>query len=162
MFSDLKKGFEVYTLDVTDVPKFAVGKVVAVSDARFMQPIPGDYSSLQQRVLDVTIELEGQNKTYTVPEGQNVAKAAGITLSCSLEPVMNELSAVKRNAEEVIRSVDLNRKRIAACDKIMEDVNPMFKQTRDQDRKIKGIEEKVEGLANSFTELKNLIVERLK
>ena len=162
MFSDLKKGFEVYTLDVNDVPVFNVGKVVAVSDARFIQPRPGDYSTLQQRVVDITIEIDGQNRTYTVPEGQNVAKAAGITLSTTMEPIMNELTAIKRNAEEVIQSVEQNKKKISACDKIMEEVNPMFKQTREQDRKIEGIENKVNNLTNSFEDLKKLIVERLK
>lgn len=162
MFSDLKKGFEVYTLDVVDAPKFAAGKVIHVSEVRLMQPAPGDYSTLPQRVVDLTIDVDGKNHTYTVPEGQNVAKAAGITLSTTIDPIMNELTAIKRNAEEVIQSVDANKQKIAACDKIMEEINPMFRQTREQDRKIEGIENKVNNLTSSFEDLKKLIVERLK
>lgn len=37
-----------------------------------------------------------------------------------------------------------------------------FKQTREQDRKIAGIENKVNDLTDSFEDLKKLIVERLK
>lgn len=40
--------------------------------------------------------------------------------------------------------------------------NPAFKQTREQDRKIAGIENKVNDLTDSFEDLKKLIVERLK
>lgn len=162
MFSDLKKGFQVHTLDTNEVPKYAIGKVVAVSEPRYMQPTPGNYQSMQTRVVDLTVEIEGETKTYTVPESQNVAKAVGITLSTNIESIMNELNAVKRNSEEILESVDLNRRKIEACDKILEDVNPAFKQTREQDRKIAGIESQVKELTNSFDDLKRLIVERLK
>lgn len=162
MFSDLKKGFQVHTLDTNEVPKYAIGKVVAVSEPRYMQPTPGNYQSMQTRVVDLTVEIDGETKTYTVPESQNVAKAVGITLSTNIESIMNELNAVKRNSEEILESVDLNRRKIEACDKILEDVNPAFKQTREQDRKIAGIENQVRELTNSFDDLKRLIVERLK
>lgn len=162
MFSDLKKGFQVHTLDTNEVPKYAIGKVIAVSDPRYMQPTPGNYQSMQTRVVDLTVEIDGETKTYTVPESQNVAKAVGITLSTNIESIMNELNAVKRNSEEILESVDLNRRKIEACDKILEDVNPAFKQTREQDRKIAGIESQVKELTNSFDDLKRLIVERLK
>lgn len=50
----------------------------------------------------------------------------------------------------------------AAQRAILEDINPAFKQTREQDRKIAGIENKVNDLTDSFEDLKKLIVERLK
>lgn len=162
MFSDLKKGFQVHTLDTTEVPKYYLGKVIAVSEPRFLSPTPGTYQPTQGRVVDLTVEVDGETKTYTVPESQNVAKAMGITLSTNLEAVLNELSAIKRNSQEIIDSVELNRNKIEACDRIMEEVNPAFKQTREQDRKIAGIESQVKQLSGSFDELKRLIVERLK
>lgn len=162
MFSDLKKGFQVHALDTTEVPKYYLGKVIAVSEPRFLSPTPGIYQPTQGRVVDLTVEVDGETKTYTVPESQNVAKAMGITLSTNLEAVLNELSAIKRNSQEIIDSVELNRNKIEACDRIMEEVNPAFKQTREQDRKIAGIENQVKQLSGSFDELKRLIVERLK
>lgn len=162
MFSDLKKGFQVHTLDTIEVPKYYLGKVIAVSEPRFLSPTPGTYQPTQGRVVDLTVEVDGETKTYTVPESQNVAKAMGITLSTNLEAVLNELSAIKRNSQEIIDSVELNRNKIEACDRIMEEVNPAFKQTREQDRKIAGIENQVKQLSGSFDELKRLIVERLK
>jgi hypothetical protein len=52
---------------------------------------------MQTRVVDLTVELTGETKTYTVPESQNVAKAMGITLSTSIDPIMNELNAIKKH-----------------------------------------------------------------
>lgn len=162
MFSDLKKGFQVHTLDTNEVPKYAIGKVVAVSEPRYMPPSPGNYAPMQGRVVDLTVEVDGETKTYTVPESQNVAKAMGITLSTGIEAVMNELNAIKRNSQEILDSVGFNKKKIEVCDQIMEDINPAFKQTREQDKKIAGIESQVRELTGSFDELKRLIVERLK
>ncbi len=162
MFSDLKKGFQVHTLDTNTVPKYELGRVVAVSEPRYLPPQVGSYQSMQTRVVDLTVELAGETKTYTVPEFQSVAKAMGITLSTSIDPIMNELNAIKSTSQEIIDSVETHRNRIEACESILEEVNPTFKQTREQDRKIAGIENKVNGLADSFEDLKKLIVERLK
>lgn len=107
-------------------------------------------------------KLTGETKTYTVPESQNVAKAMGITLSTSIDPIMNELNAIKNTSQDIINSVDAHRAKIEACESILEDINPAFKQTREQDRKIAGIENKVNDLTDSFEDLKKLIVERLK
>ena len=106
MFSDLKKGFQVHTLDTNTVPKYELGRVVAVSEPRYLPPQPGQYQTMQTRVVDLTVELTGETKTYTVPESQNVAKAMGITLSTSIDPIMNELNAIKNTSQEIIDSVD--------------------------------------------------------
>lgn len=76
--------------------------------------------------------------------------------------VMNELNAIKNTSQDIINSVDAHRAKIEACESILEDINPAFKQTREQDRKIAGIENKVNDLTDSFEDLKKLIVERLK
>ena len=115
MLSDLKKGFQVHTLDTNEVPKYAIGKVVAVSEPRYMPPSPGNYAPMQGRVVDLTVEVDGETKTYTVPESQNVAKAMGITLSTGIEAVMNELNAIKRNSQEILDSVGFNKKKIEVC-----------------------------------------------
>lgn len=56
MFKDLKKGYQVYTLDTSGVPKFFMGTVVNVSEPRFAQSQLGQYQQLQDRVMDLTIE----------------------------------------------------------------------------------------------------------
>lgn len=80
----------------------------------------------------------------------------------AIDPIMNELNAIKSTSQEIIDSVDAHRAKIEACESILEDINPAFKQTREQDRKIAGIENKVNDLTDSFEDLKKLIVERLK
>lgn len=133
MFKDLKKGYQVYTLDTSGVPKFFMGTVVNVSEPRFAQSQLGQYQQLQDRVMDLTIEVDGKSMTYVVPENQNVAMANGITLACSVDPIMNHLNAMKRTSTDIVNSVDKNKEIIEACDSILEDINPTFKQTKDPD-----------------------------
>lgn len=121
----------------------------------------GQYQQLQDRVMDLTIEVDGKSMTYVVPENQNVAMANGITLACSVDPIMNHLNAMKRTSTDIVNSVDKNKEIIEACDSILEDINPTFKQTKDQDRKIKNLEEKVDRMGSSFDELKELLIKKL-
>ena len=162
MFSDLKKGFQVHTLDTNTVPKYELGKVVAVSEPRYLPPQPGQYQAMQTRVVDLTVELTGETKTYTVPESQIHRFIANAVPLVDASLAMNELNAIKSTSQEIIDSVDAHRAKIEACESILEDINPAFKQTREQDRKIAGIENKVNDLTDSFEDLKKLIVERLK
>lgn len=162
MFKDLKKGYQVHTLDTTDIPKYFLGTIVNASEPRFQQPAPGQYQQLQDRVLDLTIEVDGKSLTYVVPENQSVAMANGITLACGVDPIMNHLNAMKKNSEDIVNSVDKHQATIVACDAILEEINPAFKQTKEQDRKIKSLEGKVDKIGESFDELKKLIVERFK
>lgn len=85
----------------------------------------------------------------------------GITLACSVDPIMNHLNAMKRASTDIVNSVDKNKEIIEACDSILEDINPTFKQTKDQDRKIKNLEEKVDRMGSSFDELKELLIKKL-
>lgn len=58
MFSDLKKGFQVHTLDTNTVPKYELGKVVAVSEPRYLPPQPGQYQTMQTRVVNREGDVE--------------------------------------------------------------------------------------------------------
>lgn len=51
--------------------------------------------------------------------------------------------------------------RFLLIDSILEEINPAFKQTKDQDRKIKNLEEKVDRMGSSFDELKELLIKKL-
>ena len=121
-----------------------------------MREMQNTIAQLREEKAALTASALSQQQT------QNVAKAMGITLSTSIDPIMNELNAIKNTSQDIINSVDAHRAKIEACESILEDINPAFKQTREQDRKIAGIENKVNDLTDSFEDLKKLIVERLK
>lgn len=51
MFSDLKKGFQVHTLDTNTVPKYELGKVVAVSEPRYLPPY--DHYGMHEKMKEM-------------------------------------------------------------------------------------------------------------
>lgn len=65
------------------------------------------------------------------------------------------------NSSDILDSIDKHRRTLEACDSILEEINPAFKQTKDQDRKIKNLEEKVDRMGSSFDELKELLIKKL-
>lgn len=69
--------------------------------------------------------------------------------------------AAKRTSSDILDSIDKHRRTLEACDSILEEINPAFKQTKDQDRKIKNLEEKVDRMGSSFDELKELLIKKL-
>jgi tetrahydromethanopterin S-methyltransferase subunit B len=121
----------------------------------------GQYQQLQDRVIDLTVEINGSSMTYVVPESRDVAMSNNITLACSVDPIMNQLNAAKRTSSDILDSIDKHRRTLEACDSILEEINPAFKQTKDQDRKIKNLEEKVDRMGSSFDELKELLIKKL-
>ncbi len=78
-----------------------------------------------------------------------------------MDPIMNQLNAAKRTSSDILDSIDKHRRTLEACDSILEEINPAFKQTKDQDRKIKNLEEKVDRMGSSFDELKELLIKKL-
>lgn len=168
MFKDLKEGFQIHVLDTTDVPRYCLGRVVKISDPRFPQmpqyqpgqPIP-PYPQLQDRVLDLTVEVNGKTDTYVVPENRDVAMSSGLTLACGVDPIVNQVTALRGTAHEALGKREFYERSVAACDAILEEVNPEFRRKREQDKKIKGLEEKVERMGSSFEELKELLMRKL-
>lgn len=112
-------------------------------------------------MIDLTVEINGSSMTYVVPESRDVAMSNNITLACSVDPIMNQLNAAKRTSSDILDSIDKHRRTLEACDSILEEINPAFKQTKDQDWKIKNLEEKVDRMGSSFDELKELLIKKL-
>lgn len=133
------------------------------------QQIQNAFCDLEKREMQHTIDsLREQKQTLELFSAQQaqtqniVNQIRPCPVPSYIDPIMNELNAIKSTSQEIIDSVDAHRAKIEACESILEDINPAFKQTREQDRKIAGIENKVNDLTDSFEDLKKLIVERLK
>lgn len=83
----------------------------------------------------------------------------------AIEQIANALNCTTTQLQSAICNVqgaiDKHRRTLEACDSILEEINPAFKQTKDQDRKIKNLEEKVDRMGSSFDELKELLIKKL-
>lgn len=159
IFKDIKTGYPVYFLQKDGEPKAYQGKVVTVSQPRFQQLQPN--APLQQAtamVVDVTVEASGETKTYTIPETSSVVNAGSLVLSVDRDGILREVEAVKSQSEESLRQVDHHKATVSACEKILEDWNPAFREKQETEKRFSKIEESVGDIKKLMTD----IYERLK
>ncbi len=149
-FRDIRQGYNVYMFDKDSLTAYE-GKVTSVSQPRFSQPQTGqpiNYTcQAAQMVIDVTIEANGQARTYEIPESSSMVNAAQLVLSVDRNGILREVEAVKSRSEEVLRDVEKHQKTIRSCNQIIEDWNPDFAEKRKQDERIAGLEGKMDKIS---------------
>lgn len=92
-----------------------------------------------------------------------IANALNCTTTQLQSAICNVQGAIDKVAGQVgmTSQAVINAVQQQGCDSILEEINPAFKQTKDQDRKIKNLEEKVDRMGSSFDELKELLIKKL-
>lgn len=128
MFRDLASGYQVAILDKSQsLPAFGYGNVVGVSQPRYEQKF-GQYPMQQsaERVIDLTIECQGQQKTYVVPELGNLYTTPYITIACDDQAVMGEVRAIMKRSQEVVESVDTHKAIVTKCEEMLKNMSPTY------------------------------------
>lgn len=157
-FKDIKTGYPVYFLQKDGELKAYQGKTLAVSQPRFpqLQPTtPMQQQAATAMVVDVTIETDGQTRTYTIPETSSVVNAGTLVLSVDRDGILREVVAVKSQSEEAIKQVDRHKANISACERIMEEWDVAFAEKKAQDARISGIENEVRSLSTMMKDFIN-------
>lgn len=157
LFKDLKAGYPVYILVKGNELKAVQGKVINVSKPYFPNLQPGQIPSTQttQMVVDVTLEAEGKNQTYSIPETLSVTYANNIVLSTDRDGILRDVEATKTQSLEVLSSVEKHKSIMEGCDKILEEWNPAFAEKKEQDKRISGLESEVKGLSKMLADFIN-------
>lgn len=117
LFKDTKQGYPVYLLDKEQV-RATQGKVVSVSQPRVQAPQVGVYPQnplTTSLVVDVTIEADGQTKTYTIPETSSLTYAGQLALSIDKECILREVQALKTASEEALGKMDTTRRPLSTA-----------------------------------------------
>lgn len=145
-FKDMKQGYAVWFFDKENV-KVYQGKVVSVAVPRYDAPMFGQMNAPSQgMVVDVTIEAEGAQKTYTIPESSSVAYAGVLVLASDKTDIVREVEAVKAASEDALSKVDKHKEVVERCSSVLEELNPAIAERRKQERRIEGIESEVKSL----------------
>jgi hypothetical protein len=154
LFKDLKTGYQVYILHRGTDIKVGVGKVMAVSPPRFPQT-QSNFQAMQM-VVDVTIEENGESKTYTTPDSLSVTYAGNeLVIATEREGILKEIEAIKARNEEELLKVSIRKATVAECEKILAEWNPQFKEKRETEERFAKIE-------TSMTDLKSMLSDLLK
>lgn len=133
------------------------GKAVNVSKPYFPQSPASQPPTMatMQMVVDVTIESAGVTHTYAIPETLSVTYASDLVLSTDRDGILREVEALKSQSEEALASVQRHKDTIATCEQILEQWNPSFAEKREQDRRISGLESKMESFGKMLSDFIN-------
>lgn len=122
VFSQLKSGDIVYIIEVIGTFKknmeYSVGNVMSVSNS-YDEPMPQTQfpmpNQIRKKVVDVSIQSNGETKKFTVPEDRSTITDSqlGLTISTNKEEIAN----IIRNQYNIYRT---RKESIAKCDEEME------------------------------------------
>lgn len=153
-FKDLKPSNPVYLLHRNDNITAIVGKVTAVSVPRF--PQTKDITQAMQMVIDVTIDENGNSRTYTTPDTLTTAYAGdGTVIATTRDDIIREAENIKTQCEEELAKTDLRRRQCDQCEQIITEWNPAMRER-------KAAEERFTKLETAFTDLKSMVASLVK
>ena len=144
----------MYKLNRTGKKNITQGKVVEVSGTHIDHEHPGSLAM----VIDVTLSFDGKQTTYVVPERSAVIYTpTSEVIATDLQPLLQEVSAIKQRSEEAIKAVPEHETTIKECDGILEQWNPSLKEKRETDRRITALEEGMGSIKDSMAEMLRLM-----
>lgn len=143
LFKELQPGHNVHILNKADMT-YKTGKVISKSFPRIDSINPGN------SIIDITIESEGNRATYAIPETISTTYAGQLVISTSECGLVKEIEIMKSKAEEIIQNVDMQKAIIEKSEKLLAELNPVYKDKIATENRFS----KIEG---SLGELKDMI-----
>lgn len=139
-FKELKQGYPVYILDKEKLT-VKQGKVVNASFPRIDNQPSG-----RQMVVDVTIDANGKNAVYTMPEDSAVVYANNLVLSTDQHCLTVEVEKMKADAERILSTVDMQKEIVEVADDLLAQLNPSFREKRETEQRFEKIESRLDKL----------------
>lgn len=139
-FKELKQGYPVYILDKEKLT-VKQGKVVNASFPRIDNQPTG-----RQMVVDITLEQNGKNAVYTMPEDAAVVYANNLVLSTEQHCLAVEVEKMKADAERVLATVETQKEIIEVADDLLAQLNPSFKEKKETEQRFEKIESRLDKL----------------
>lgn len=158
LFKDLKQNYPVYILDKQNLV-LTQGKAVQVPFPRVEM---NQKTGKTEMVIDVTIEANGKTATYVIPENLSVTYAGNIILSTDKMSLASEVEAMKTSAEQVLASVEHHKNVLDKASSLLAELNPVYKEKQETEKRFTAIEETVSGMRGSVDELKKMMAEFIK
>jgi peptidoglycan hydrolase CwlO-like protein len=104
-------------------------------------------------VVDITVEIEGASKTYTLKDSTEVGYTDTQVISGERSLILKEVESMKNQSEEALKQVDLHKERVDKCNKLIMEFSPELREKKLMDERISSLENSVTELANSIKSL---------
>lgn len=153
LFKDLKTNYPIFILNKQEV-SLVQGRVVSVS---FPRMDINQSINKTEMVVDVSIEVDGKTATYVIPESLSVTYANNLIISTDKQGLLNEVEAMKNNAEQVIASVNRQKEILEKSNALLSELNPIYKDKREADKRFSQIEDSVKEVRESISDIRSMM-----
>ena len=150
--------YPVYILNKQDL-SLTQGKAVQVPFPRMEM---NQKTGKTEMVIDITIEANGKTATYVIPESLSVTYAGNLILSTDKMSLASEIEAMKNTAEQILASVDHQKEVLEKSSSLLAELNPVYKEKQETEKRFSAIEETVTGVKGSVDELKKMMSDFIK
>jgi hypothetical protein len=151
-FKDVKQNYPVYILDKQTV-KIEKGTVTAVSFPRMDMSKPTTAGQGVNMVVDVTVQVDGKQATYCIPDNLSVTYAGTLVLATEQAGLVQEVEAMREQARQVLSSVDRQKEIMKKADAILSEINPVYKEKQETETRFKSIEDSLSEIKSMFKQL---------
>lgn len=161
MFSTLRKGATIYILDRSSEPEVKIGYIDNVTMPRPMYPTYNPAASLgtnMQTVVDITLRIGDEKKEFSVPSNLSIHTYGDYTLSENKEAMISEVDSLMQNSKDIVDSVDKHRQAIAAYEKILKTLNPVYAREQERDSAIDSLTQRVGSMQNTLNRLESILL----
>lgn len=154
MFQSLTPNQTLYILNKSGVPTIDKGLVQNVSP---IKTIPSaQFGQMPTQVVDVTVLVNGQTVTYTLPAMGVVGTLQGngsLVVAMNREAMSNEVLNVKQRSVDHINSNEFHQNVIARCDELWSELNPEAKEKETMQNEVNTLKDQMSVMATNMAQL---------
>lgn len=165
IFSEIQKGHALYI--VSKAGGIALQQTIVSSKGQpYPAPMQQPYSynlTTPSLIVDLTVDINGQQRTYSVPERSEIAydDKNGMIITSNRDLALREVEMVRKQAQDRIEHHDADKQMVAQCDGILAEWNPVMKEKRENERRFKGIEDEIGGVKEDVRGIRDMLKEYL-
>lgn len=170
-FGHLKTGDSVYIIEVIGTFKktteYNVGSVVSVSGA-YDEPLPTNQFPMpnqpRKKVVDVTIQCNGESRKFTIPENKSVITDTnlGLTISTDKQEIVNILRNQYNTYKARKESIAKCDEEMSKCQALLEKLDIPKEPTNTEDPRIKELQDEVNELKNIIKQASSMVPPPMK
>ena len=167
----LKTGDSVYIIEVIGTFKktteYNVGSVVSVSGA-YDEPLPTNQFPMpnqpRKKVVDVTIQCNGESRKFTIPENKSVITDTnlGLTISTDKQEIVNILRNQYNTYKARKESIAKCDEEMSKCQALLEKLDIPKEPTNTEDPRIKELQDEVNELKNIIKQASSMVPPPMK
>ena len=157
MFSGLQQGAALYVLDKSQEPKVVTGYVERVSLIHPMYPNYNPNASFGQNLqmaVDIVLKIGNDKKEFVgIPSNAAIHSYGDYVLSESREGMIQEVNALLSNSKSIIANVEQHKSNVAACEKILRELDPVYSKQQERDEAIDSLTKQVNSMQDILARL---------